>query len=145
MALLLIIALGALGYEYYNNYGLSLPPWLGNSISEVTGQNLNASEISVYAENAGFTGEALSTAVAVALAESSGNPNAYDPEIAAGTPEGMGSFGLWQIYLNDHPEFSGQNLYDPQTNANDAFEIYQKSGFQAWSTYNSGAYQEYLA
>jgi hypothetical protein len=106
---------------------------------------LSPSQIQQYAANAGFTGNDLNVAVAVAMAESSGNPNAYNPETAAGTPSGKGSFGLWQIYLNAHPEFAGQNLYDPQTNANAAYSIYSASGgFTAWSTYNSGAYQAYL-
>lgn len=143
MIILILILAAVLGFEYYKNGGL--PSWLSNSISEITGQNLTSSEISVYASNAGFSGEALSIAVAIALAESSGNPNAYNPETEAGAPQGMGSYGLWQIYLNQHPEFQGQNLYDPQTNANDAFSIYQRAGFQSWATYNSGAYQEYLA
>lgn len=92
-----------------------------------------------YAVNAGFSGEDLITAVAVALAESGGNADAYNPEILAGAPNGQGSFGLWQIYLGDHPEFSGQNLYDPQTNANAAFSIYRRAGnsFSPWATFNS--------
>jgi len=98
--------------------------------------------IAGYARNAGFTGLDLVTAVAVALAESGGDPNAYNPETAAGAPEGKGSYGLWQIYLNAHPEYEGVNLYDPQTNANAAFAIYRASGntFRAWSTFKNGAY-----
>jgi Lysozyme like domain len=95
-----------------------------------------------YAKAAGFTGADLAIAVAVALAESGGNPNAYNPETAAGTPQDMGSYGLWQIYLNAHPEFAGQNLLDPQTNANAAFSVYQAAGnsFKPWTTFKTGAY-----
>lgn len=109
--------------------------------------NPTSNSIANYAQNAGFAGNDLITAIAIALAESSGNPNAYNPETAAGTPVGKGSYGLWQIYLNAHPEFSGQNLYDPQTNANAAYSIYSGAGesFSAWSTFNSGAYQAQLA
>jgi hypothetical protein len=94
------------------------------------------------AAQAGFSGADLATAVAVALAESSGNPEAYNPERAAGAPEGQGSFGLWQIYLHAHPEFSGQNLFDPQTNAAAAYAVYAAAGnsFHPWSTFVSGAY-----
>jgi hypothetical protein len=110
---------------------------------------LDASAIAAYAQNAGFTGNDLVTAVAVALAESSGNPNVYNPETGArgGTPQGKGSFGLWQIYLRDHPEFAGQNLYDPQTNANAAFAVYSRAGqsFNPWTgTYTTGRYQAYI-
>lgn len=94
------------------------------------------------ARNAGFQGEDLAIAVAVALAESQGNAMAYNPETAAGTPTGQGSYGLWQIYLKVHPEFIGWNLYDPQTNANAAFQVYQAAGnsFKPWSTFNSDKY-----
>lgn len=104
------------------------------------------SNIAGYARNAGFTGVDLITATAIALAESSGDPNAYNPEVAAGTPDGQGSYGLWQIYLKAHPEFAGENLYDPQTNANAAYQVYKNAGykFTPWSTYKNGAYQAQL-
>jgi hypothetical protein len=106
---------------------------------------LTPAQISYYAQNAGFTGQDLITAVAIALAESSGNLNNYNPETAAGAPQGQGSYGLWQIYLYKHPEDAGVNLFDPQTNANAAFAIYSAAGgFTPWTTYNSGAYQAYL-
>jgi hypothetical protein len=107
---------------------------------------LAPSDLQTYAANAGFSGNALATAVAVALAESGGNPNAYNPETAAGAPTGKGSYGLWQIYLNAHPEFAGLNLMDPQTNANAAFSVYSAAGgFAPWSTYKSGAYVSFLS
>ena len=108
---------------------------------------LTPAQIAYYAQTAGFDGEDLTTAVAIALAESSGNPNVYNPETSApgGTPAGQGSYGLWQIYLKEHPEFAADNLYDPQTNANDAYEIYGKAGgFSPWASYNSGAYQAFM-
>jgi len=107
---------------------------------------MNASQIQAVAANAGFTGPDLATAVAIALAESNGNELSYNPETAAGTPAGQGSYGLWQIYLKLHPEFAGENLYDPQTNANAAFAIWDAAGgFHPWSTYNSGKFQAYLS
>jgi len=105
--------------------------------------SLSPKQIAQFAQNAGFTGADLAVAVAVALAESGGNPHAYNPELAAagGTPKGLGSYGLWQIYLKQHPEFSGQNLYDPQTNADAAYSVYLASGssFHPWSTYGNGS------
>lgn len=108
---------------------------------------LTPAQIGYYAQSAGFSGQDLLTAVAVALAESSGDPNVYNPETAApgGTPPGQGSYGLWQIYAKEHPEFSGWNLNDPQTNANAAFRLYSAAGgFSPWAAYNSGQYQAYL-
>jgi hypothetical protein len=106
-----------------------------------------AATLQQLASNAGFSGPDLATAVAIALAESSGNPGKYNPETAArgGTPQGQGSYGLWQIYLKMHPEFAGANLYDPQTNANAAFSIYsRRGGFSDWTTYTEGDYLQYL-
>lgn len=102
---------------------------------------LTPNEIAKLAYNAGFRGTEVKWATAVALAESSGNPNAYNPELAVGTKKGMGSYGLWQIYLTAHPEFRGQNLYNPQVNAKAAFAVYTeaKRQFTPWSTYNNGA------
>lgn len=99
-----------------------------------------------FAADAGFSGEDLVTAVAVALAESGGDPSAYNPEVKAGTPAGKGSFGLWQIYLKAHPEFSDLNLYDPEQNAVAAFRVYSNSGrsFSPWSTFKNGAYLAHL-
>lgn len=100
-------------------------------------------EIGTVASNAGFTGQDLITAVAVALAESSGNPNALgDVGI------GQGSFGLWQISSLYHPEFGPDftTLYDPQTNANAAFKVYSAAGnsFSPWSTFKAGTYQQFV-
>jgi Lysozyme like domain len=109
--------------------------------------NLQIPQLLGLASQAGFSGADLATAVAVALAESSGNPDAYNPERAAGAAEGHGSFGLWQIYLTAHPEFAGQNLFDPQTNAAAAYAVYAAAGnsFRPWSTFVSGTYNVQLA
>lgn len=105
--------------------------------------NLTADQIAGYAQNAGFSGSDLTMAVAVALAESSGNPGARgDLSITAG-----GSVGLWQINLRWHPEFTGQDLTDPQTNANAAYSIYRAAGnsFSPWSTYGNGMASNHLS
>ena len=99
------------------------------------------------ASGAGFSGDDLITAVAIALAESGGDPQAYNPEQSAGAAQGRGSFGLWQIYLTAHPEFAGQNLLDPQVNAAAAYAVYSAAGnsFRPWSTFESGAYESHVA
>lgn len=112
-------------------------------VTTVTGiGKLSAAQIWQYAENAGFEGEDLQTAVAIALAESSGNPNTLgDLNITPG-----GSVGLWQVNLKYHPEYTTDQLRDPQENANAAFAIYQAAGdsFTPWSTFKSGAYLAYV-
>ena len=105
---------------------------------------MTISDIATVAQNAGFSGQDLVTAVAVAMAESSGNPDALG-DIGIG----QGSFGLWQISSKYYPEFGPDftTLYDPQTNANAAFQVYQAAGnsFSPWSTFKSGSYQSFLS
>lgn len=93
--------------------------------------------IAGVASNAGFSGSDLVIAVAIAYAESSGNPGAVG--------DNGDSIGLWQINLPNHPEYQGVNLTDPQTNANAAFDIYSAAGnsFSPWTTFRTGAYQNY--
>lgn len=101
---------------------------------------LDGLQIAKLAYQAGFRGEALNTAVAVALAESGGNTQAYNPEIAAGTPQGSGSRGLWQIYGSAHPQYNNDSAFDPRVNAQAAFQVYREAGnrFTPWSTFNAG-------
>lgn len=136
--------------------GAVCPEPLLNEIGAILGlNNFTPKQVAQFAQNAGFSGADLAVAVAVALAESGGNPRAYNPVTnldsgkPASTPTGQGAIGIWQIYLKVHPEFNGQNLYDPQTNANAAFSIYLAAGssFHPWSTYGngSGVYSGYMA
>ena len=99
--------------------------------------SLSIAQLTQLAQNAGFSGSALQTAVAIALAESSGNPSVVgDTSITPG-----GSVGLMQINLAAHPEYSAADLMDPQANMDAAFQIYQAAGgFTPWTTYNTGAY-----
>lgn len=103
---------------------------------------LSASEIAQLARTAGFAGSDLVTAVAIALAESSGDPAIVgDLEITRG-----GSIGLWQINLCWHPEYSKELLLDPPANAAAAYAIYADAdhSFSPWSTYASGSYRRFL-
>ncbi|WP_199819847.1 transglycosylase SLT domain-containing protein, partial [Streptomyces sp. NRRL S-118] len=92
--------------------------------------------------NAGFRGDALVTAVAVALAESSCNPSASN--VQNNTPPSTDR-GLWQINDYWHPEVDDACAYEPQCNANAAFDI--SSGgtdWQPWSTYNQGLHWRHM-
>ena len=94
------------------------------------------------AAGAGFRGTALVKAVAFALAESSGNPDAHCLNCFPGVRED--SRGLWQINVDAHPQYANANLYDPAVNAAAAWDV--SSGgttFRPWSTYTSGKYLAY--
>ncbi len=112
---------------------------IGVFIVYVQETSANSTGIAGYARTAGFSGFDLDIAVAIALAESHGNPN------AVGDLDLGRSIGLWQINLAAHPEYLEEQLYDPQTNANAAFAIYQAAGnsFSPWTTFQTGAYQQF--
>jgi Lysozyme like domain len=103
---------------------------------------LSASDIATYASNAGFPD--VVTAVAIALAESGGDPSAVGDKTLA--PTNGPSIGLWQINIGSkaNPQYANANLTDPQTNANAAYAIYVQQGFQAWSTFNGGQYLNFM-
>lgn len=77
---------------------------------------------------------------AIALAESSGNPNATNPTDNGGTQT---SWGLWQISLGNH-NAPAPNWNDPIENAKLAIGKLNTQGLTAWGTYNSGAYKQFM-
>lgn len=111
-------------------------------------------DVASAARAAGFAGEDLIIAVAVALAESGGNPQAYNSEndyfdrhgLSQEDRQGKGSIGLWQIFSYAHPEFAGWDLTDPAQNARAAYSIYRAAGnsFSPWSTFTSDKYSTHL-
>jgi hypothetical protein len=150
-ALLLIAGIGGLAWFFYsasqNEPDVQICPAplcpgpLGTGVQFNVAGALSAVQVAQLARTAGFTDDILAVAVAICFAESRGIPSKYNPELKAvpTTPNLKGSYGLWQIYLFKHPEFEGQNLYDPQVNAAAAFSVYQGRGnsFRPWATYTT--------
>lgn len=109
---------------------------------------LTPRQIAEYAYDAGFRGQSLTTAVAVALAESSGNPDAHN------TVPPDDSYGLWQINMygslgpdrrHDYHLKSDGQLFDPAVNARAAWSISDHgTSFEPWSTYVYGQYRSHL-
>jgi hypothetical protein len=133
MALIIVIAVLGIAYLVFTGGVGNL---MGSAEGLVTG-TMTPDQIAQVAANAGFTGNDLITAVAVALAESSGNPGVVgDLSLTPG-----GSVGLWQINLKAHPDLAGMNLTDPQVNANAAYTVYQQAGnsFNPWSTFKNNS------
>jgi Lysozyme like domain len=110
----------------------------------------SAADVAGWARNAGWSGKDLIVAVAVALAESGGNPNALGDKGLVGQSAGNGqhwgpSVGLWQIRSIQEETGKGtlrdeRALVDPQSNANHAHAIWQQSGWGPWSTHNNQSY-----
>lgn len=99
---------------------------------------LSPSQIARIAYGAGFRGRGLTTAVAVALAESGGRPRVN----AQGAED---SRGLWQINEAHFAHYDERRLYKAKYNARAAFAISERGrAWAPWSTYGNGAYREYV-
>lgn len=98
---------------------------------------------------AGFTGNGLKMAYAIAMAESGGSAKAHNGNANTGD----NSYGLFQINMlgamgperrKQYGLSSNDDLYDALTNAKIAYKM-SKGGtsWGPWSTYGSGAYKQY--
>jgi hypothetical protein len=113
-----------------------------------TATNLSNADLQQLALGAGFTGDDIPIAAAVALAESGGNPKSHNS-----TPPDD-SYGLWQINMLGamgparRKQFgitSNEQLFDPSTNAKAAHTVWKGSGWKAWTTYTSGKYKDHMS
>lgn len=96
-----------------------------------------------YAAEAGFSGDDLTIAIAVALAESGGRSDSVSP---VNPKDGSRDYGHWQINDKAHAALFTQYPrwgYGPD-NARMAYAVWQGSGWKAWTTYNSGAYRAHM-
>ncbi len=109
--------------------------------------NLSRDQLRQLAASVGFTGSDVDIAVAVALAESGGNPGAHNS-----TPPDD-SYGLWQINMLGslgparRKRFGISNnteLFRPAVNARAAKIIHGESGWKAWTTYTRGTYKQHM-
>ena len=110
----------------------------------------SAAELAFLAKEAGWVSENDQiTAVAIALAESGGDPKARGPQ-----RPGVDARGLWQI---NWPAWKdnwgmglilgaggGENLYSPTLNAKAAHYVYVLQGWKAWTVYTNGDYRKHL-
>jgi hypothetical protein len=103
---------------------------------------LKPEQIALVAAKAGFKGQNLILAVAVALAESGGN--ALD--IGDTQLDPYGSYGLWQINSHAWPELIGlpadpSKWYDPWINATFAYKVSGGTNWKPWSVYIHETYK----
>lgn len=100
-------------------------------------------------KQAGFKGDGLKMAYAIAMAESGGNASAHNGNASTGD----NSYGLFQINMlgsmgparrKQYGLSSNESLFDALTNAKVAYKM---SGggkhWGPWSTYGNGAYKQY--
>src|SRR5690242_17260338 len=91
----------------------------------------------------GFPESEIATGVAIARAESSWNPNAFN----GSNRNGSSDAGLWQINtIHRNAPYYPRNLNDPLQSTQAAFAIWKNAGgrWTPWSVYNSGAYRQFL-
>jgi hypothetical protein len=104
--------------------------------------NLSPVQIARVAYDAGFRGHGLQNAVAVALAESGGNPHAVGVNSDSYRSRDR---GLWQINDHWHPEVTDAAAFSPASNAAAAYRISHNGGdFSPWSTWHNGLAQAQL-
>ncbi len=98
------------------------------------GPDLTVAQIGTVAAAAGFSGSGLVMAIAVALAESGGNPTATNLD-----SNGTVDRGVWQIN-SVHAEYFASCDYKPSCAASAAFSISAGgTNLGAWVTYQHGA------
>lgn len=109
--------------------------------AEFKGQTLTPPQIAQWAVQAGFSGQDLVTAVAVALAESDGRIDATNTN-----SDGTTDYGVWQINSVHADEFTKHPQWWSVENADMAHDIYAAAGnkWTPWSTYTSGKYTSFL-
>lgn len=110
---------------------------------------LSAGDIAGYASRAGLSGESLTVAVAIALAESGGRTDAIGDRTLVNATWGP-SVGLWQIRSLKNEYGTGgtrdyTRLTDPTFNARSMVRISNGGrNWRPWSVYTSGRYVAFL-
>lgn len=128
-AVLLVAALGGMS--------AGVPALLATDLSG--GPRMDVAQIGEVAAQAGFSGEGLAVAIAVALAESGGDPLATDHD-----SNGTVDRGLWQIN-SVHRAYSAACDYEPACAAAAAYQISDDGrDWQPWVTYQRGEEIAYL-
>lgn len=102
---------------------------------------LSANDIAAAATSAGFSGNDVRIAVAVALAESGGRPDATHRN-----SNGSTDYGLWQINSVHKEILSAGTWSNPTDNARMAYQVWKNAGgkWTPWTTYKTGAYLRFM-
>jgi len=103
-----------------------------------------------WLQRAGLSGEQLRTAWAVGMAESGGNPRAFNGNAGRGDK----SYGLFQINmignlgparLKQYNLSSYDDLFDPETNIRVMIKMSNNcTNWQPWSAYKNGSHRKFL-
>ena len=122
--------------------------------AEVTSAGMyDVPKLTQLARQGGIPEKNIPQMVAIAMAESGGDPNAHNDDASTGDD----SYGLWQINMIDLPNYklgesrrkqfgikSNEELKKPEVNVKAAKMILQDSGLSAWTTYQGERYNQYI-
>ena len=101
---------------------------------------LSMAQIAKLADAAGFPRGEIPTAVAVAWAESTGDPTASNTTL---NRNGSRDDGLWQI--NSVHGYDPTWLHNPANNAAAAYHVWRGGGWAQWTgTYAKGAHERFM-
>jgi hypothetical protein len=116
-----------------------------NASNKINPYPIPITEVAAFAISGGWSTEEAPTAVAVSMAQTGGTIDAVVPGDGGST-----EYGLWGIPYPQHAELfengspkSGAWMFG-QYNAQMALSLKGAGGWEAWSTYRSGAYLAYL-
>ena len=103
-------------------------------------KKLTAQEIASAMSAAGWPASQIPTGVAVAFAESGGNPNATNRN-----SNGSTDHGLFQINSIHKTTLASGNWANPTDNARMALKVYKEAGnsWRPWVAYKSGSYRKF--
>lgn len=127
-----------------------VPMQVSNTLRSPDSMEVRVASLMDILRSVGFSGEGLRIAYAVAMAESSGNARAHNPDVSTGD----NSYGLFQINMlgamgperrKQYGLNSNDDLYDPYVNAKVAYKMSNGGkNWQPWSTYKRGDYKKFL-
>ena len=102
---------------------------------------LSAAQIATAMRKAGWPESAIPIGVAIAYAESGGDPKAVNHA----NRNGSSDYGLFQINTVHKALLKSGNWADPIDNAKMALKVYKDAGnrWTPWSTYNHGSYKKF--
>ena len=106
-----------------------------------TTSRLSAAQIATAMRKAGWPESAIPIGVAIAFAESGGNPKAVNHA----NRNGSSDYGLFQINTVHGSLLKQGDWRDPVDNAKMALKVYRDAGnkWTPWSTYNHGSYKKF--
>ena len=127
--------------ESVTSAAVSLDPAVGcTNQGFFDGTQYPPAQVAWVARNAGFTGDGLTMAVAIALAESDGYNHALHVDVDCSVDRGM-----WQISSVYQSWVSDQQAFDPNEAAQAAYTISNGgTDWSQWATYQNGGYQGHL-